>query len=923
MKTADAGDGDEQVFRADSEAFSETAAIQIAVIPDSEESFSPDAHDAAEKQTVLAESDAFCSTELEHIDMESHGNQEPADETGLDTAPCGIVCLPIDALHAVASFLEPCEWSEFALSNRAACRVAREIVRRVRMHAFKCALEVATAWKLGFQEDARELTSLYISEGVPVYPRSYGHAHHTMLWRMQTEIRLKQEEGKDERSFQIDPFYEQRESFREQNGGLSRDMTYLEIKALFLMHKESKIEPGLVSSRRDLSPHRTVVDSWYKALNADSPKDIPSHKRKLRLNIHQHLYDHHLAGRFAADEGGFIYAPVSLSVDFFHSSNSRRRNPQRGIFRPRSPHLEFSLLPAVAGEEEEENPFEPRIPGADLNAHLFAHAIGLARDARNQPHVDLFEPQIEPSPFKEKPVVDLVDTGVYSTATVLRVRPDLANGVSLSLDDFQSRFDSYQRKLDVLLAKNDNAAFDECILDFWDEILPSTAGIHYHDGHTAVPRLSSLQDFLTKPCPKAVGVMQCEIQRIKSPSRGKGVSVKGRFFPAYEYRLFIRDRPCALLAPLVDEDDYIRKDTVLMVARSRAQMDARGMVPTIITKKGANNYFICMPEQADLDAHFATVNNQEEVSESLNSVRPRSVSFIDDKGMQYLGRLQSNFIGTEFQIFSPCRVKLHARKVDGSLVEDISPSTDYVPSRRSLFHFPLRRANVSTDMAADEPRNRHFFFGSTGQDMTGQARRSKRRAIAASTPEPQEDKEETNDVCVSEEEIGIITYTANLLGSRPRTMDVCIPKVTTESSPHWKSYLEEADAGDDASMLSSLRKILQRIEAQERNTIADDGQEQDGASDPNDTMGLTVLQNRPPWWNMELGSFVLNFGGRVSVASVKNFQLCERHDQDNILLQFGRIQGRHSFTMDFQHPLTAVQAFSIAISSLQSKITFG
>jgi tubby and related proteins len=61
----------------------------------------------------------------------------------------------------------------------------------------------------------------------------------------------------------------------------------------------------------------------------------------------------------------------------------------------------------------------------------------------------------------------------------------------------------------------------------------------------------------------------------------------------------------------------------------------------------------------------------------------------------------------------------------------------------------------------------------------------------------------------------------------------------------------------------------------------------------------------------------------VSVASVKNFQLCDRNDQDNIMLQFGRIQGRHSFTMDFQHPLTAVQAFSIAISSLQSKISFG
>lgn len=90
-----------------------------------------------------------------------------------------------------------------------------------------------------------------------------------------------------------------------------------------------------------------------------------------------------------------------------------------------------------------------------------------------------------------------------------------------------------------------------------------------------------------------------------------------------------------------------------------------------------------------------------------------------------------------------------------------------------------------------------------------------------------------------------------------------------------------------------------------------------------DNFGLLALQNRPPWWNVELGAFVLNFGGRVSVASVKNFQLCNRTDQDYIMLQFGRTQGRHSFTMDFQYPLTAVQAFAIAISSLQSKISFG
>ena len=128
-------------------------------------------------------------------------------------------------------------------------------------------------------------------------------------------------------------------------------------------------------------------------------------------------------------------------------------------------------------------------------------------------------------------------------------------------------------------------------------------------------------------------------------------------------------------------------------------------------------------------------------------------------------------------------------------------------------------------------------------------------------------------------------------------------------------------------MLNHLKQIQQRTENDEQNNrntgnTLDPTQEDASAYSPPDDFGLLALQNRPPWWNVELGSFVLNFGGRVSVASVKNFQLCGS-DQDYIMLQFGRIQGRHSFTMDFQHPLTAVQAFAIAISSLQSKISFG
>jgi hypothetical protein len=139
----------------------------------------------------------------------------------------------------------------------------------------------------------------------------------------------------------------------------------------------------------------------------------------------------------------------------------------------------------------------------------------------------------------------------------------------------------------------------------------------------------------------------------------------------------------------------------------------------------------------------------------------------------------------------------------------------------------------------------------------------------------------------------------------------------------WKSAtnveVDDGDAGTNSRMLNQFKAIQQQREQAEAD--AQEGREE--TTPAIDDHGLMILQNRPPWWNVEIGAFVLNFGGRVSVASVKNFQLCERTNQDQIMLQFGRIQGRHSFTMDFQYPLSPMQAFAIAISSLQSKISFG
>lgn len=86
-----------------------------------------------------------------------------------------------------------------------------------------------------------------------------------------------------------------------------------------------------------------------------------------------------------------------------------------------------------------------------------------------------------------------------------------------------------------------------------------------------------------------------------------------------------------------------------------------------------------------------------------------------------------------------------------------------------------------------------------------------------------------------------------------------------------------------------------------------------------------VLSNKTPRWHEQLRCWCLNFHGRVTVASVKNFQLvavsdCETgQPSERIILQFGKV-GKDMFTMDYGYPISAFQAFAICLSSFETRI---
>ena len=85
---------------------------------------------------------------------------------------------------------------------------------------------------------------------------------------------------------------------------------------------------------------------------------------------------------------------------------------------------------------------------------------------------------------------------------------------------------------------------------------------------------------------------------------------------------------------------------------------------------------------------------------------------------------------------------------------------------------------------------------------------------------------------------------------------------------------------------------------------------------------VEVFENLRPVWHDGMNAYVLHFDNhRVREKSVKNFKLVRVNDGDKkTVLQFGRVMDRNVFVMDFAWPLSAFQAFAICLSSIDPKI---
>ncbi|KAL6658691.1 hypothetical protein ACP70R_002731 [Stipagrostis hirtigluma subsp. patula] len=280
-------------------------------------------------------------------------------------------------------------------------------------------------------------------------------------------------------------------------------------------------------------------------------------------------------------------------------------------------------------------------------------------------------------------------------------------------------------------------------------------------------------------------------------------------------------------------------------------------------------------------------NRRSTYTEYIISVDPKNISRSSNG---YVGKMRSNFIGTKFIVYdtqppynagSLVSCERGSRRISSRRVSPKVPTASY----------PIARVKYELNVLGTRgPRRMHCTMHS----------------IPASALDPG----------------GVVPGQPNQLLPGSSSLEESFRSANTFSSSRFSVTDRSFDFS--SSRFSEISGGVQRDE--------DDGQAKERP---------LVLRNKEPRWHEQLQCWCLNFRGRVTVASVKNFQLVaapqldavssessqqaqpssssSTADNDKVILQFGKV-AKDMFTMDYRYPLSAFQAFAICLTSFDTKL---
>ncbi|KAB1254410.1 Tubby-related protein 3 [Camelus dromedarius] len=378
------------------------------------------------------------------------------------------------------------------------------------------------------------------------------------------------------------------------------------------------------------------------------------------------------------------------------------------------------------------------------------------------------------------------------------------------------------------------------------------------------------------------------------------------------------DGPAAFLRP--DAQDLDSKPHVLSVGSSAAEEDPEGSVgeertwgpaskpdlQEILQKHGISGSLNFDEEETEgeeeegkkLRSH--SPNSETERPSSASSQKPAADTGASGTAAQQTDSQLGEIESLEDFAYSPaprgitvkCRITRDKKGVDRGLFPTYYMHLEKDENRKVWEIFLLagrkrKKSKTSNYLISTDPtdlsREGESYVGKLRSNLMGTKFTVYDHGVSPAKAQGLVEKAYTR------QELAAVCYETNVLGFKgPRKMSVIVPGMTMN---HERIPFQPRN--DHESLLSKWQSKTME--------------------------NLIELHNKSPVWNDDTQSYVLNFHGRVTQASVKNFQIVHESDPDYIVMQFGRVAD-DVFTLDYSYPLCALQAFAIGLSSFDSKL---
>jgi hypothetical protein len=268
------------------------------------------------------------------------------------------------------------------------------------------------------------------------------------------------------------------------------------------------------------------------------------------------------------------------------------------------------------------------------------------------------------------------------------------------------------------------------------------------------------------------------------------------------------------------------------------------------------------------------------------------------------------------------------------------------PTYEMILEEPKKTIIIAQKMSLNRTSNYHFFDMTRGVVSTklskkagnylGKLRAKNSNRTAYTLLNHNQDKEEVAAVLFERPSL-MDTW---MDGNQPRKMKVLLPQLDSDSMPM-------ASRVDDGTFASEFGQISTPTPSgrtrspsfgaslynnfTSSNNSNNNGANNDAATSTDKETGSSsmiriledvddvkrplphqyrICQTKEP--TFVNGNYRLNFHGRVTVPSVKNFQIVSEFDVDDVVCQFGKVDN-DVFHLDYKAPLNAFQAFALAL----------